>query len=149
MRKRFEQDSQEALKPIALRYAHDLEALRRTALQNGDARKAVAIEDELSRVQAKVRIEVPKSSLPMAVPTGLASGVEGSTWVESNGGRMTFLPGGSISTTWGISGHWTYNFKARTLTLKMGGDPSQEWLFDPEFKTVKRKGTADIWKRAD
>jgi hypothetical protein len=149
LKKRFDQESQEALKPIALRYARDLEALRRAALQGGDARKALAIEDELSRLQAKTGVELPKSSLPGAVPIDPAFRVNESTWTESNGGQMTFHTDGSIITSWGIHGRWTYNPKARTLTLKMGNDPSQEWIFDGEFKSVKRKGTDSVWKRAE
>jgi hypothetical protein len=143
LKQQFDADSIAALKPVVLRYAAQLEAARRTALQKGDARGAAAAEDALNDLRSKnPAVPIPVSAAataPGATPAPpsleeLRNRMKGTQWSGEDGGHMTFAADGSVTTSWGTRGHWKI-VTPRRMTIEWGKGKREEFALEPGLKT--------------
>src|SRR4051812_35735202 len=67
LKQQFDTDSAAALKPVVLRYASQLEVVRRVPLHRGDAPTAAAVEEALTDLRSKTTVSIPASPAAAAV----------------------------------------------------------------------------------
>lgn len=149
LKQQFDADSATALKPVVLRYAAQLEAARRTALQRGDARAAAAAEDALKDLRSKTTIPIPASpaspaiaSAPGVAPSPpaldeLRKRMGGTNWKGDDGGSMTFAADKFVTTSWGTRGEWKIVTPHR-MTVDWGKGKKEEMALEPDLKTFAR-----------
>jgi hypothetical protein len=95
LKQQFDAESAAALKPVVLRYAAQLEAARRAALQRGEARTAVAAEDALNELRSKTQIPFrclprpPLAVAPALHPPRRRLKNSGNEWATQNGKETT------------------------------------------------------------
>jgi hypothetical protein len=143
LKQQFDADSAVALKPLVLRYAAQLEAAHRAALQRGDAATATAAEAALNDLRSKTTVPIPAfpavaaapgSTPPPATLDELRSRMGGTKWTGDDGGHMTFSADKSITTSWGTHGEWKIETPHRMIIEWVKGK-RQEVALELDRKT--------------
>ena len=147
LKQQFNAESVTALKPVVLRYAAQLEAARRAALQRGDARTAVAAEDALNELRSKTTTPIPASPTAAAAPgaTPVLSALDelrkrmgGTKWNDKDGGEITFGADKVVTTSWGVRGEWKI-VTPRRMTIEWAKAKAkgkkEEMVLEPDLKT--------------